>query len=251
MKNWDDIKCIVSLTSYGERLKILPVALKNVIELPEFHFVFTIYKGDVDKLTTKTKQWVDSGLLELFIDDIDYKFHKKYMHAMEKYGDKYPVLTIDDDCFYTPENLRNLYAAHLDTPNYVIGTRGCHMKVNDHGEFTSMKQWYPARPGSYGEDILLWGVGGIIYPPGFKPIFDFFPMYEVDDDVPLHAATLQQGLKIRTIGGASKEIHCPLTFRTATWVDRVAHELDRNWCNLYKDLFIKHINESVRTGESS
>lgn len=245
MKNWDAIKCIVSLTSYGDRLKILPVALKNIIELPEFHFVFTIYKNDKDKLTPQTREWIDDGLLELFIDDVDYRYHKKYMHAMEKYGTDYPVIIIDDDRFYTPDLLIGLYAAHLETPEYVIGTRGYIPVLDESGEPIHTSKWRHVSEPYEVDDVIPFGGYGVLYPPGFKPIYDF-PSYDFNDDFTLHVAALKQGYHTRLIKYNIKFIVCDLVRRTATWIPRWKTNEDVDYFNFYRDILMKSLNnESV------
>lgn len=246
----DTTKCIVAFTSYGDRLKILQLAIRDIVNLADYHFVFTVYKDDVPNITPSINRLISDGIIELFVTDVDYKFHKKYIKAMEKYGDTYPIILIDDDWYYTKNTIESLYNAYLETPNYVIGTRSCLIQYDEAYNFTAYAD-YPRITYELANDLLIvQGGGGVIYPPGFKPFYDFFPDYTIGDDITLNAAALKQGLHKRNINGTPKQIYCNLVYRTASY--RKMAEKNLIDLNKYKDIFMKVIaNEGVRTSESS
>ena len=231
----EDTKCIVSLTSYKPRIRYLTEVLQNIINDKKYHFVLTLYQDDVQYISADIRNWINEGKLELIVTDVDSRAHKKYIHSFEKYIDTYPVITLDDDMYYTPDVLDTLYEAHLETPDYVIGHLGKLITIKD-GYVIFANKW-PTITGYYDEDIMYLpvGMGGILYPIGFKPTFDFLDKYgwDMNDDHSLHVSAIRQGIKSRNIPCAIRAILADDVQKVAWW-----HEhLPLSWehANFYKD----------------
>ena len=234
----ENVKCIVSVTSYGARMAIAHIAWKDIINLPGYHFVLTLYKDDVKLITPELQKWIDDDLMELAIVDIDYKFHKKWIHTMPKYGDKYPIMILDDDIFYTPENIESLYNGHLETPNCVI----CHAcrtyNFNDNKHIVDYRDWGVIKYNTgFRDDMMPIHYGGAIYPVGFKPIMDFGDNYFFSDDMSLHAAAVRQGIPSRVIHSNIKESSDNIVKSTASC--KKQKDLNAGYAEFYREEYLK------------
>lgn len=113
----NDSTVIVSLTSHDVRVKnIAHTAIFSIIRqtYKDIHIVLTLYKTDVNLITSDLQLLIDSGVVELIIADKDLGPHLKYFYVMLKYKNN-PIVTVDDDILYRQDliaELTNLYRQH-------------------------------------------------------------------------------------------------------------------------------------------
>lgn len=161
-------RIIVSLTSYGERLKTVHLTLDTIFrqtEKPD-KIVLCVSEEDYTLLPAKLKTLERKGKIELLAVE-DLRAHKKYFYTMQKYPDDI-VITVDDDVLYRHDLVERLYAAHKLYPDCVCAIRVHRIKLDEDGEPLPYTEWklrsteYLLQPRN---DYLATGVGGVLYPP--------------------------------------------------------------------------------------
>lgn len=196
---------IISFTSYKDRLKYCSTVIKSILQntIQPYKIVLTLYKDDA-KLIVKNSmldKYISSGKVELLICDIDIRSHKKYFYTMQKYRN-HPIITIDDDVFYTPDLIESLMNSYKKYPNCVHGRRVHKKTYNDDGTLKEYKKWIFENQDILepSTEIMCIGVGGVLYPPdilhinndNLKDIYKYITV----DDVYLHYLELKNHIKI-------------------------------------------------------
>lgn len=139
--------------------------------------------------------------VDIILCEGDLRSHKKYFYSMKKYKNDI-IITFDDDVFYDPRTLRELYMYYLKDPKTIWTNRGWRIKFDNRGNVLPYKDWQLlsgyVKPSF---DILQTGVGGVLYPP--HALHDFFLKEEIfmkyckfADDVWLHFMSNINGTKI-------------------------------------------------------
>lgn len=202
-KSYNNEKVIVSLTSFKPRLSIVPIVIFSILKGSEksVHIVLSLFKDDVKFIPKNLQLLIDSKTIELIITEDDLKPHKKYYYAMKKYK-MVPVITIDDDCIYTPDFVDSLLKCY-EQHKHSICARRCH-----------------AIPPIKNAPYLTWkfqisdnsipacrkfttGVGGVLYPPNILDI-DNIDLNELKtclcaDDIFLKAIENRKNIDIQIV----------------------------------------------------
>ena len=171
-------RIIVSLTSFGERLKndapnvIREILTQQTIK-PEL-VVLSIYKDDEQYVPDSILKLQRDGKVEIIVYDKNYRPHLKYYPAMMKYKDAV-IITVDDDQHYYSKMIEDLYRTHVEYPNTVCACR-CHRITYKEDGIT---------PKNYGDwifqskdksvpsfDLFATGVGGVLYPANILHVED-------------------------------------------------------------------------------
>lgn len=193
------INYIISFTTYGDRAKYAHEAIDHIVDIPNAKVVLTVYKGDVNKLSNKLKQYIKDDKVELIVTDIDYKQHKKYIETFERYKDK-PIIIIDDDVLYTRENMETLYALHLKEPDCIIAGGGCILGLDANGKLKDFSSnpygEFDSEPSHYN---VPFGYGGVIYPPGYITVNKEDCLTACSDDLLLKIYAIQNNIKVRLV----------------------------------------------------
>jgi len=166
---------IVSITSYKERLKNLPVVLNSILTntLQPFKIVLTLYKNDYYYLTNDIMNFLNKNEIELIITNIDLKSHKKYFEVMKKYKN-HIIITIDDDIIYTNDLIESLYSSYIKYPLCVHARRVHKILTNNNNEIKSYTEW----PREYNKELnpsfelFATTGGGTLFPPNILQISD-------------------------------------------------------------------------------
>ena len=142
--NKRDVKLIVSLTSFPERLydihfciySILNQTIKpDEIVLWLANEQFPNGEKDIPHEVLNLKKF---GLKIKWCEDI--KAYKKLIPALKEYPNDL-IVTADDDLFY-PENwLELLYEEHKQNPDYIICQRSRKISFNNGGSLKSYDEW--------------------------------------------------------------------------------------------------------------
>ncbi|MEE0024316.1 glycosyltransferase family 2 protein [Methanobrevibacter sp.] len=142
--NKRDVKLIVSLTSFPERLydihfciySILNQTIKpDEIVLWLANEQFPNGEKDIPHEVLNLKKF---GLKIKWCEDI--KAYKKLIPALKEYPNDL-IVTADDDLFY-PENwLELLYEEHKQNPDYIICQRSRKISFNNSGSLKSYDEW--------------------------------------------------------------------------------------------------------------
>lgn len=163
-----DEEIIISLTSYGERLKVLDNCLKSILLQtlkPDKIIVW------LDCNTTK-EQLLDN-LIEYEKYGVEFRFmkqnlrpHMKYFYAMKEFKNSI-IITVDDDLIYPQDLISSLYGAHKEHPKAVCARRVHEITLNKNNEINPYKKWNfestDIEKPSF--KLIATGVGGVLYPP--------------------------------------------------------------------------------------
>ena len=161
-------RIIVSMTSYGERLKTVHLSLDTIFHqtVKPDKIVLCVSEKEYTVLPEKLKTLERKGKIELLAVE-DLRAHTKYFYTMQKYPDDI-VITVDDDVLYRHDLVERLYAAHKLYPDCVCAIRVHRIKLDEDGEPLPYTEWklrsteYLLQPRN---DYLATGVGGVLYPP--------------------------------------------------------------------------------------
>lgn len=166
-----DEEIIISLTSYGKRVKTsVPYAIYSLFQqdkLPNRIVLFLDSENWNDRiLPTPLKRLKESGLEIYYCPDI--RSYKKLVPALEMFPNSI-IVTVDDDVYYNPKCLYELYEKYLksDKRSVICHRAAVVEKVN--GKFTLPTKWRTQLEGNDLSTYSAIGVGGVLYPPG---IFD-------------------------------------------------------------------------------
>lgn len=216
MKQYNGEKYIVSFTSFGPRIES---ACKMVFCLTKqkyknFHLVMTLYKDDVKFIGPNMQALLDNGLLELIVADMDLGPHLKYFYAMKKYWDK-PIITVDDDRYYSQNVIYNLVDKYEKT-NYkaIISNCAIKMQKDNAGKLLPYPNWikYRLKPSEKSNLAMAEGFAGILYPPcAFNNLDDEVPNIlkcKYDDDLFLKTLHIKHKLTVIQVDGMEKYGEC-------------------------------------------
>ena len=154
-------KITVSMTSYGNRLNLVHIAIKSIMEQTRKADAIVLYLAEDDSLKKipQEEELTKAGLrIERHVRDL--KSHKKYFYAMQEYSESL-IVTVDDDTIYDENLLEDLYKEHLIYPKSVICRRG-HRMTKRNGEIAPYDLWEGCVRSEIPEKgICATGVGGI------------------------------------------------------------------------------------------
>ena len=111
MKEYQGEKAIISLTSWKARINTVGKTIFSLIkECPGFHIVLVLSEEEFPKKEKELPE--DLLLLSKYFEILwvykNYKAFKKVLFTMDKYRDV-PVISADDDCYYTRNYAEELY----------------------------------------------------------------------------------------------------------------------------------------------
>lgn len=194
-----DIPVVVSLTSYGRRMRTVFLTLETLSAgsaRPERLILWVDHQRDLDKVPLSIKKLQRRGL-EVRVAG-DYRSHKKWYPPLvqDVLGGK-PMVIADDDVFYPKEWLLDLWSAHISSPEVVWAHRAQQMIWSKEG-FRPYATWHTRRGVSPGNDVFPTGVGGVLYPPGLLELLsvegeEFMEITPRADDVWLASRAVKHG----------------------------------------------------------
>lgn len=165
-KNLQREKITVSLTSYGNRLDTVHIAIKSIMAqtLKADAIVLYLAEEDSHREIRQEEELIKAGL-RIARKVKDLKSHKKYFYAVQEYPENL-IVTVDDDTIYDDSLLEDLYAEHLKYPEAVICRRG-HRMTKKNGKVAPYDLWEGCVKSAMPEKgICATGVGGVLYPRG-------------------------------------------------------------------------------------
>ncbi len=163
-------KVIVSLTTYGRRINDVDLTIRSLFK--------QTYKPDVIVLNLAETEFAPDSIprslkiLERHGLVINYacdtRSYKKLIPTLALYP-KDLIITVDDDVLYPDCLVAYLIEAYLKNPNMIHGFRGYTIPIREN-QILPYDKWRKCSRDSYGKEIMLTGVGGILYWPGcFHP----------------------------------------------------------------------------------
>lgn len=159
-------KIVVSLTSYGERIRTVDIAIKSIMyqSLRPSEVVLYIAEEDKNKKIHNEEELKALGLI-IKRGTENLGPHKKYYYAFNEYKDSL-IVTIDDDLIYDDNLIEMLYMKHKEYRNDIISIRGHRIKY-DSDKIEKYLDWEYETNGLRPEyELCHTGGAGTLYPVG-------------------------------------------------------------------------------------
>ena len=224
---------VVSMTTYGERLKTADIALESIARGAVRPKRLILWLDDpqlLDRLTPGLRRLEERGL-EIRLSR-NFGPHTKYFPYVASTGSfTCPLVTADDDIIYPPHWLQTLVGANREHPDMVHGHWVSMIRVND-GSITRYEEWPRRRDTLPAFNNFALGVSGVIYPPGILRELRtrgdrFLDVCPGADDIWLHWVALRAGFRTRQVGTTAR--HFPMIPGSqATALSHVNVDLNRN-----------------------
>ena len=165
---------VVSLTSFPARFNALHLVIKSILNQnmkPDIIFLCLAKEEAEDEsvLPPSVLELKKYGL-QIYIAHENLKPHKKYYYTTKLYPDSV-IITIDDDCIYDKNLVRDLYNSFLKFPAAVSAKRVHKIIKDENGKLLPYNKWqyeYKKKL-SPSFDLFSTGVGGVLYPPNILP----------------------------------------------------------------------------------
>lgn len=157
---------IISLTSFPARMDKIHLCLKSLLIQTLKPDKIVVYLGKDEftniELPNKVCELMKYGVEFRFVEDL--KPHTKYYYAIQEFPNSI-VITVDDDVYYEPHLVEDLYKYHTKFPHDVICTRAHKMKIVN-SKLVSYNAWeFETRDvGRESHLFFATGVGGVLYP---------------------------------------------------------------------------------------
>lgn len=160
---------VVSLTSHPPRYATLPMTLKSILDqkVRPDRTILWIAHQDWDALTPEILRLRDFGLSIERCDDV--RSYNKIVHALDRFPEAF-IITVDDDLYYSPENVRRLTQGYVSGEPAICARRAHRIARRPDGGMASYGIWemgYLSAPGegARAADLFPTGIGGVLYPP--------------------------------------------------------------------------------------
>ena len=167
-----DAPAVVSLTSYGDRIKHVHYTILTIANgsIRPTRTILWVSESDANRITPALRSLQRRGL-EIRLT-ADYGSHKKYypycLTVSKSRSAEFPLVTADDDVLYPASWLRDLIDAADTEPLPVIVAHRAHRIKLEQGDIAPYLSWDLERATiepSYAN--LATGVGGVLYPAEF------------------------------------------------------------------------------------
>lgn len=170
-KQTNEIRAIVSLTSFGPRIKTVWQTIESLRwqTVKAAQVVLYLAAGDAfaepERWPEELHQLVEHGLRVEWVPDIGS--YKKHIPAIQTYSG-YSVVSFDDDEIYHYRALEQLWKTHLAFPEAIACRRAHRIVLNENGLPEPYRNWKrDAHPRDLEEQsrLMFTGVSGVLYPP--------------------------------------------------------------------------------------
>lgn len=201
-----DAPVVVSLTSYGDRIRTVHLALESIAHgtvRPRRLILWLEDAGVVADPPAPLARLVRRGL-EIRATE-DWGPHKKYYpYVRSRARHELPLVVADDDVLYGGTWLEELLAVHERHPGDVVAHRVHRMRVRA-GRILPYATWVPGAPAEASPRTFATGTSGVLYPPHLLDALreagtGFTACAPMADDVWLHAVALRHGTGTRPVG---------------------------------------------------
>jgi hypothetical protein len=219
---------VVSLTTYGERLKTVYLALESIAAGSTLPSRLILWVDTPEALTDQypeLKRLAARGL-EIRLTD-NYGPHKKYFpYLLSTEVFNTPLATADDDILYSKWWLEGLVQAHHDYPDAVNCYRAHSIEMAN-GAVASYRDWKPCLATQPNLCYFATGASGRICPPRLLTTLKhagsaFMEVCPKADDVWFHLHALRSGIKTRQVKSRPLRFpHVPNTQAIGLYHDNV------------------------------
>lgn len=203
-------KVVVSLTSFPPAISYVKEAIKSILRgsvLPD-KIVLYIALPDFGEagLPSDLLELVEQNeILEIRNHVPDLRSYMKLVPALADFPEDI-IVTIDDDVDYHEDMLRDLLKWHERYPNVVLAHRTRKIRRgHSYRDWPKFKKWhFLLKKNRAAFDVLLTGVGGVLYPPHalksdmISPDL-FTKLAPTTDDIWFWAAAVANGTKVMPV----------------------------------------------------
>ncbi|WP_282016606.1 hypothetical protein [Marinifilum flexuosum] len=166
--NYSDKELIVSLTTYGKRIREVYLAIESIFQqsmLPNRIILWLSQDEFLGKqLPMLLQKQIKRGLEVRYCKDL--LSYKKLIPTLKEFPNA-DIVTIDDDIIYPISMLEDLYSSYKDEPKAVHFNRGHKMKLKSSSKFESYTQWgWEVNDCKYDTLNFPTGCWGVLYPAG-------------------------------------------------------------------------------------
>ncbi len=189
----------ISLTSYGPRIRNLPLVLLTLIQqdLGPKEIIVWLTSDDYEAIGIETRVLFGKyGICFRICEDL--KSHKKWLSMIES-GYQDPFVICDDDIFYPRVWFSSLLAE--DSEDVFTGLRGHELKFTENGTIAPYLSWRKLirHTGTASQSVFITGgAGAVIRPERTSPLFLdrdlIFSLCPKADDVWLNAMHRSMGI---------------------------------------------------------
>lgn len=205
-------KVIVSLTSWPPAIGFVPDAVRSILEgtvVPDRIVLYLTSSQFPDRVLPPEIEALKAAepRFEVRFWDEAIRSYTKLVPALHDFPDDI-IITIDDDTHYHPRMVEKLLLWHAKRPGIIIAHNARRMATDGKGNLKPYFRWKRYKPYHYlerwpkpGFRNLLFGVGGVLYPPhsldaSMLRAELFVAMAPTVDDVWFWAAAVSAGTKI-------------------------------------------------------
>lgn len=192
--------CVISLTSYGNRISEIKYTLFSLIvqtmrpEKIVVNISFDEKSLVTDELLGFNKYGVDFNFCE------DLRSFKKLIPTMQQYPEK-TIITVDDDMYYEKDFLETLWEKHLQKPDMIVAHNIYEISYIDN-KLNTYDLWpHSVITNKVSYQNFFVGCGGVLYPPSclYKD-YDNKDLYQkltpIADDIWFYFMALLNNTKI-------------------------------------------------------
>lgn len=208
-----DEEVIVSLTSYGDRIHDVHLAIESIMQqtIKPNRIILWLdeseFKGKALPVALQKQQ--ERGLTIAYCEDL--KAYKKLIHSLRLFPEAC-IITIDDDIAYNPDVIEKLIYSHIENPSNICAGRIHGITLRNDGTPLPYRNWglclekCPVK----NELAFFIGMGGVLYPPHCfsDEVFNkdvFMSICATADDVWFNAMRLLNGVKVTKVHSATRQ----------------------------------------------
>lgn len=198
-----DYPVIVSLTSYGNKIQQVGLALESLMHqtIKPNKIVLSLSEEYKGRLPVVLERQQERGLEVNFCKDI--RSYTKLVPTLRKYPQSV-IITVDDDIIYPIDFIEYLVKAYKNNQNKVYFYYGHTITLDSRGLSIPYKEW--TRKPAKGSSLLNLptGVDGVLYPPGcfHEDVCKeelFLEICPYADDLWFKAMTLLKGMECEQV----------------------------------------------------
>jgi hypothetical protein len=202
-----DGDCVVSLTSFGRRVRRVYLAIESIGRGPALPARVILWLEDRDVVAeppATLRRLMRRGLELRCCEDLGP--HKKYFPYVSTQALQLPLVTADDDVIYPRDWLSGLRASHAGAPELLHCYRAHQIRFDD-GRIAPYAMWSPCRSTEPSLLHFATGVSGVLYPLRLQMALrergtSFLDKCPRADDVWLHATCVAEGIAIKQVDDA-------------------------------------------------
>lgn len=208
LKTDTEVRIIVTLTSFPLRINRIWLVIETILRQTKKPDKIVLWLSkeqfqSCDILPKRLLKQMRRGL-EIILVDGDLRSHKKYYYALKKYPDDI-LITIDDDIFYRPKMIEELYNRWKLYPKSIVGQRCLDIGFQNNS-ITSYLNWKTSVPFNLKPtySIFYCSGAGTLFPPHslYKDVLNekqFLSLTPYADDVWLNSMSQIQGTSVTKI----------------------------------------------------